>query len=745
MLDTIFSGLMPAVDFSFVPTQGDISVDSLSKIFGTVGNILNGRPGIVGHLFYTFNFIALAVSIIIFIYHIIFGTMHTASDGEVMGKQEHGARRLIQSTAAVGFLTPTASGYCLAQVLVMQLVVWGIGAADSLWNSALDYFIAGGSVYDSFLTAPTNNPQPTDEDRIVDRNNKLMDYRRLMGDMLTLKTCQLTRNYQLATGDYNIVYSSSGNSDRTTPTINVGTKGGDAIECGYLDASKVTSGQANAVINIMNGPNILTETAEYVAKQHASITVGSPPFTSSKASNGNCGYTGSSGPTDTSSSQCKFDQLVLRLADNVPPGALDLGVKLPEREFLNDLKAPGWLLAGNYYRVLLRLESGNGSFASIPAALQAKSKEVDVYSRESPSFKEKQFPKTRDVVRSYWLDYGSASNKDMIVGTMQDSYASMEATADSIPKEFEQYQMLDMASSALLSFLQHLRVSAGGGDPLQQLTSYGYDKMNTAVAGFILTMSASLISGIASITVLGNGVAGMASAIIGAILPSLYAINGFNYTQGAILSVYLPLIPVVIFLTSGLGWMIAVIESMVAAPLVALGLILPDGQQHVLGRAEPAVMMILNLFLRPSLLILGFIISLILVFIGLFLLNTSFTTMIEFAGFQVDGMFGPLVMETAYFALAVVIVKKCFDLIHQVPDKVLLWIGDRSQHVGGADEALGAAKSGTDTGAGHAAKTGEASASGAQSERQTATQAHKGARESGTWTGKGPVKGDGVG
>ena len=80
---------------------------------------------------------------------------------------------------------------------------------------------------------------------------------------------------------------------------------------------------------------------------------------------------------------------------------------------------------------------------------------------------------------------------------------------------------------------------------------------------------------------------------------------GFLYIQGATLAIYLPLIPFIIFLLSSLGWFICVIEAVIAAPMVAVGLMWPEAQNEILGRAEPAIMMLLNLFLRPVLMILG--------------------------------------------------------------------------------------------------------------------------------------------
>jgi len=118
-------------------------------------------------------------------------------------------------------------------------------------------------------------------------------------------------------------------------------------------------------------------------------------------------------------------------------------------------------------------------------------------------------------------------------------------------------------------------------------------------------------------------------------------------------------------------------------------------------------MMILNLFLRPGLLIIGFLASLMLAYPLLDLLNLGFYTLVRYAGFDVDALYGHLVIIFAYVAIAVSMLKKCFDVIHALADRVLLWIGDRTTQVGGSDEALQSSRQGVDTGTAGVRSMGE--------------------------------------
>jgi conjugal transfer/type IV secretion protein DotA/TraY len=181
--------------------------------------------------------------------------------------------------------------------------------------------------------------------------------------------------------------------------------------------------------------------------------------------------------------------------------------------------------------------------------------------------------------------------------------------------------------------------------------------------------------------------------------PAVLGSAAYLYVVGSVLGIYLPFIPFLIFLATAIGWIISVIESMIAAPLIALGLVWPDAQHEILGRAEPSVMMILNLMLRPSLIVVGLFFGMLVCNFMLKLCNFGFQTMVRYGDLGMDNKLGHFVVLTAYMAAVLVVVTRCFALIHQVPDKVLSWIGDHTQYVGGGEDFLVAAKQGAESGA----------------------------------------------
>lgn len=98
---------------------------------------------------------------------------------------------------------------------------------------------------------------------------------------------------------------------------------------------------------------------------------------------------------------------------------------------------------------------------------------------------------------------------------------------------------------------------------------------------------------------------------------------------GMITAYYIPLIPYMIFLFGAIAWFMAVIEAMVAAPIVALGVIHPEGHD-IFGKGEAAIMILMNVFLRPAMMIIGFITAISLCYVGIWVLNAGFDHAVGF-------------------------------------------------------------------------------------------------------------------
>lgn len=173
----------------------------------------------------------------------------------------------------------------------------------------------------------------------------------------------------------------------------------------------------------------------------------------------------------------------------------------------------------------------------------------------------------------------------------------------------------------------------------------------------------------------------------------------YFFSTGFLTAYYVPLYPYMLFLFGVIAWLIAVIEAMVAAPIVALGIMSPEGE-GILGKSETGMMILVNVFLRPSMMIIGFITGTILTYVSVWILNYHFDVVAKYlidydpknsvaglAGVNFSTsffaqIFGVGSYIAVYVGIYITLVQKSFGLIFQLPDKVLRWIGAQQESFG---------------------------------------------------------------
>lgn len=277
-------------------------------------------------------------------------------------------------------------------------------------------------------------------------------------------------------------------------------------------------------------------------------------------------------------------------------------------------------------------------------------------------------------------------------------------------------------------------ISMPGVNPVVALANMGVMYINFSGNLWITLMSMSVTSSL--IPVFGLFIFALNTFA----MPLLLSWVGIMVSIGFTTAYYIPILPYMIFTFGSIAWLISVIEAMVAAPIVALGVTHPEGHD-AFGKGEAAIMLLMNVFLRPSMMIIGYISGIALCYVGVWILNAGFDNAIGFiqsgdadlhaaeAGSGTGGykdwagvyayFFGILIYTTIYLT----IVQKSFTMIAYLPDKVLRWIG-------GSPESLGseAAQWGDENVKG---KLGEAAKATQDAQGQMGKQLAAGASEKG--------------
>ncbi|KTC87412.1 MULTISPECIES: type IVB secretion system protein DotA [Legionella] len=117
--------------------------------------------------------------------------------------------------------------------------------------------------------------------------------------------------------------------------------------------------------------------------------------------------------------------------------------------------------------------------------------------------------------------------------------------------------------------------------------------------------------------------------LIALAMPLLLSWLGVMVGIGFLTAYYIPFLPYMIFTFGSIAWLTAVIEAMVAAPIVALGVTHPEGHD-AFGKGEQAIMILLNVFLRPAMMIIGYIAAIALSYVSVWIINAGFSNAAAF-------------------------------------------------------------------------------------------------------------------
>lgn len=319
--------------------------------------------------------------------------------------------------------------------------------------------------------------------------------------------------------------------------------------------------------------------------------------------------------------------------------------------FIGPAEKAGWLSAGRFYWDLVHAESLTQKITQLNTYVPQT---VNLMLYGDPTSSVIMSPREDTVVTPA---YGSGTQTSVVGQTVDKFYTSLshvpgwtdgytQAVVTQLTNEGQASSTGDGGDGAdttptagnkvlnafipLIGDIQRLKDlftnDAIGPDPILFLHNVGTLCLN--LAGEIWLAPLGSIIGILMTAYICSGESPVGFALSQAIdwiRPIFMALAAAFMGCGALLAIYLPLYPYIIWTCSLLGcFYIPVIEAMVAIPIVALGITNSQGHD-IWGRAEVAINIFLLLLIRPTLLVIGFIASMILSFVALKMVIYGFT------------------------------------------------------------------------------------------------------------------------
>lgn len=154
------------------------------------------------------------------------------------------------------------------------------------------------------------------------------------------------------------------------------------------------------------------------------------------------------------------------------------------------------------------------------------------------------------------------------------------------------------------------------------------------------------------------------------------AIGSYLLIAGGFLALYLPSIPLLLWVGGLISWMLMLIETILVAPIWAAAHAMPE-EEGLAGRyARQGYLLFIGVIARPILMVGALLGALLVARAALQMIVPMYSWFIDLAFSR--GTMGPFaagVLLFIFVLLMVYVARQCFSLIHLVPDRVLRFIG----------------------------------------------------------------------
>ncbi len=727
----------------------DLSIKYLGQIFGNVPGALSGSgSGLLGGLFNIFNKGVMVVAAVWLMYTITQILIATATSDT---PQKSIKNWMLWGRVVMGFalLVPGPSGYCWAQKIMMQVVEQGVNLADETWDYALNYMKSNTAIFPSPSVQtggiPAMSPAEVSEGLKAYLGNdgakplaSSMAYQLFRNEVCMY----LSNGYNRANSQHDLVAKDGSsvnyqmisvppvvedNGSGKSPSIQAGT--GVLYFPGYGDSNvdapglvKDSSGRIKESIPSnacgsysmysqlpTNGSSTkvaaLTQYSRYsfLAIQQAAIDM--EPYAIQVAAHiaspsAKTEPTSEDGAVALSNSVYDYLQIMQPIAN-----AKQVAQSHSYSQFVNEASDQGWFNAGAFYWDLARWNDSLGTHQGSPISL------VPALSSTVPAKINEQMLRAQSMLgQDVWYKAQSLVSQQSQAQSDNPNNAPYIPVTGMVTAHASDFGIISMPLSALVQQVSvDMALPSTSMNPLTISYSIGKSCLKQAGTMWNIAM-ASIVGG----SLLLACCQSLMDAILAWIMPMLIAISGFLFVAGAMLTFYVPMYPYLLFLFGVVGWLLSVAEAMIAAPLVAFGMTHPEGHDFM-GRAEQALMLSLGVFLRPALMVMGYIIGILMMYVCSGFLNqvlgrvfvsafyTNQAQVMSFKGNALDGIWtvlagGPQNMVAGTFTgndiadaicvpitlvlyamIMLEVTNQCFSAIHQIPDMVLRWVGSPGQ------------------------------------------------------------------
>ena len=592
-------------------------------------------------MFSAFNLVALAVISALFIWVLAVAVAGTAHEGAPFGKRYSSLWMPLRFVGAMGALAPIFKGLSLFQVAILACIGFSINLGNYIWDLGTDYFVEHGGQ----LTVQAPDQNVTHYSAIANGTLESLTFQYYMNERRGLNISpggewNYSGNWFGFGGEYRFVFN--GNAG----TITVGcVDEADAMCRGKVNAVGTAISSLSSVARQLADPDTPADAIDPLALYNAANQVNATILTGLQ-------------------SYAQQGQLRSKLQD-----------------FEDISQQYGWFIAGSSYWSISWINQ-----------------EVREAMSSSISYSPREYTLSETWGMTYGLhDYEAVQER--VANYIKTAYAARRGISDTTADPAVTDE--DGAFEAVLNWIRANmnKLVAGNVLPIavEKLSSQNPIMAISSVGDYFIGTAWGLASALGVLDVTHS--LGKAVPFVDRVIPNLDKYISFALFSvflplllyGLALAYYLPAIPFIRWISALAGWVILIVEALVAAPLWLCAHALPDGDGAAGQHGKRGYFLLLGIIIRPPLMVAGFFAAIILMNVLGRLIGTGFEMFIAGTGqTKMLGITGTFSMLVILGIMVIMLANKFFSLIHYLPEHVTNWIGQQFHSLGEKEDQAGA-------------------------------------------------------
>ncbi|WP_413484660.1 DotA/TraY family protein [Morganella psychrotolerans] len=641
----------------------DLSRQALVAIFGDVviSPFQPSEVTVIGSLFAIINGVLCAIALFWFLTVTLKTVVKAGHEGQVFSSGTRSILYPIMTFAGFISLIPTASGWALSQLIMLWATsVMGIGSANLLTDKAADMMNEGYSL----VIQPTAQESRSAASGIFEMNLCKYAINRELEAMYQFGAAS-TKPMTTLKGDGSYF---TGNGSALCGSVHLPNTGGSDFWNLLFDADINTEG---VVVAQRQALDQMQTTLDLVAMNFVDTYI-------SKVKT-------DSGTFQDIETEIQQAAAAYETAVNQAINQINYKDTLQSR-LSGQIKTYGWVALGSWYHTFATANSKTNDVAKVVPFTTGMSNTGE--------------HGTGDLYNQIFVAYRAQRQNSRYVapiGTQTGKQLDAIATAENPDAVF-----VGLFNSPIQRLTNYLATDFSGTG-----TDTGFSgQMNPllkmqAVGDYTLGITETLLVAYGAVwgtaSAASNSVVGWASQIfavdagavikdvLGAYAPLFYAILFVLLGIGFSLSVYLPAVPFLYWMVGIFNWIVSVLIGCGAGPMWAATHL--GAEEDKGSRSAYGYVFLIDMMLRPSLMVLGFFFASVASVAGGTILNMLFASAI--ANANADSIMGIVKLAgwlMLYARIATFGVTRLFGLVAQLPDYIIAWLGgrDAANIMGGA-------------------------------------------------------------